>query len=296
MADPTSQDAIDRFVALPKEERGSLFEKLAPEKQRKLLDEIKKRKGKNKGGAGGSWEPETSTASKGASAGREAVIGGFEGLGIKPSTSPEEVITGSLKQFGTGVKNLVSSTWEANAPKSKVGQALDTPISHAARTALDIVPTFIDQTATSIEQGGRETAEAIRNKDWDKASNLASRTLMQIAMLRTARKATGEVGVIGKIAEKVKEPIRRTAQGVMGVDSRLTEEAVEKSNKEFAEKKGSVEQKNKEARTKSEEENIAAVEKSRAERSKIEGKNKEAQVTYAAETKRVAEENRAAEE
>jgi hypothetical protein len=115
-------------------------------------------------------------------------------------------------------------------------------------------------------------------------------------MLRTPRKATGEVGVIGKIAEKVKEPIRRTAQGVMGVDARLTEEAVEKSNKEFAEKQGTVEQKNKEIRTKAEEGNIAAVEKSRAERSKIEGKNKEAQATYAAETKRVAEENRAAEE
>lgn len=39
-------DAVDQFMAMPKEERGRLFEQLAPEKQHKLLDEIQKRKGK----------------------------------------------------------------------------------------------------------------------------------------------------------------------------------------------------------------------------------------------------------
>lgn len=37
-------DAIDQFIALPQEERGKLFEQLAPEKQQSLLAEIKKRK------------------------------------------------------------------------------------------------------------------------------------------------------------------------------------------------------------------------------------------------------------
>ena len=41
------QDAIDQFIAMPKEERGKLFEQLAPAKQQSLLAEIKKRKGSN---------------------------------------------------------------------------------------------------------------------------------------------------------------------------------------------------------------------------------------------------------
>jgi hypothetical protein len=39
-----AQDAIDQFIALPKEERGKLFEQLAPEKQHALLGKIKERK------------------------------------------------------------------------------------------------------------------------------------------------------------------------------------------------------------------------------------------------------------
>jgi hypothetical protein len=45
MADQQQTDAIDQFIALPKDERGKLFEQLAPEKQQALLGEIKKRKG-----------------------------------------------------------------------------------------------------------------------------------------------------------------------------------------------------------------------------------------------------------
>ena len=40
-----AQDAIDQFIAMPKDERGKLFEQLAPAKQQSLLAEIKKRKG-----------------------------------------------------------------------------------------------------------------------------------------------------------------------------------------------------------------------------------------------------------
>src|SRR5208337_1958043 len=39
-----AQDAIDQFIALPKEERGKLFEQLAPEKQHALLGKIKERR------------------------------------------------------------------------------------------------------------------------------------------------------------------------------------------------------------------------------------------------------------
>ncbi len=41
----TQPDVIDQFIAMPKDERGKLFEQLAPEKQQSLLAEIKKRKG-----------------------------------------------------------------------------------------------------------------------------------------------------------------------------------------------------------------------------------------------------------
>jgi hypothetical protein len=44
MAQQGQPDAIDQFIALPKEERGKLFEQLAPEKQQSLLAEIKKRR------------------------------------------------------------------------------------------------------------------------------------------------------------------------------------------------------------------------------------------------------------
>jgi hypothetical protein len=39
-----ADDAIDQFVALPKEERGKLFEQLAPDKQQSLLTKIRERK------------------------------------------------------------------------------------------------------------------------------------------------------------------------------------------------------------------------------------------------------------
>ena len=45
MAQQGQPDAIDQFIAMPKDERGKLFEQLAPEKQQSLLAEIKKRKG-----------------------------------------------------------------------------------------------------------------------------------------------------------------------------------------------------------------------------------------------------------
>jgi hypothetical protein len=114
---------------------------------------------------------------------RGAAIGTFEGLGVKPSTDRKEVVTGSLKQFGQGISNLVSDTWKAN---QRVGDVAGSGTQLAA-TALDIVPTAMDKAADSLEQGGRQTIKDISNKDWESAAEHAASTITQALLLKSAK-------------------------------------------------------------------------------------------------------------
>jgi len=124
---------------------------------------------------------------------RGGALGGFQGLGIKPSTDSGEVITGTAKQFGGGIKDLLTDVYKRNV-KSPWLLPEQAPFA-----ALDIIPTFLDRTATSLEQGIKDTRQAIQDKDWERASENATQMLTQIAMLRAPSRALkgGEFETIG---------------------------------------------------------------------------------------------------
>jgi len=149
--------------------------------------------------------PEESTARKVA---RGAALGVFEGAGIAPATSPGEVVSGTFKQFGEGIKNLVSKTYRANQGVGDVyGQG-----PQFAATALDLIPTFIEDTAAALEQGGSGTAEAAMRKDYETAAEKAASTLSSVALLKSANRAgrAGKLetaGALRKSLEKHVQPL-----------------------------------------------------------------------------------------
>jgi hypothetical protein len=114
--------------------------------------------------------------------GRGSALGTFEGMGIKPATGRKEVLTGTAKQLGKSITDLAKETWEANKASGRVAG----PVGQAAATALDIIPTVIDKTATSLEQGGRQAIQDIKNKDWESAAEHAASTITQALMLKEA--------------------------------------------------------------------------------------------------------------
>lgn len=104
------------------------------------------------------------------------------------------------------------------------------------------------------------------------------------------------VPTAAELKKTLGDRLRSGAQSVLGADSRLTEEAVEASNKKLAEDKATAAEKNKAIRSKADTENVEAVEKTRAKRAEVEAKNKEATEKHAKETQRIKELNRGAEE
>jgi hypothetical protein len=144
--------------------------------------------------------PDESTLTK---VGRGATIGVAEGLGVKPATTPGEVITGTLKQVGQGIGGLIGETWRNNA---NIG-AVAGPGPQLAATALDVVPTFIDKTATSLEQGGREAYQAFKRKDYETGAEKTAQTLTSAALLRTPRRAlkSGEFETVGTLRKAARE-------------------------------------------------------------------------------------------
>lgn len=118
---------------------------------------------------------------------RGAVMGAAEGAGIKPALSPKEVIYGTFKQLGTGVKDLLTEVWEAN--RNVPGGPMFGEGPRAAAAALDIIPTFLDNTARSLENGQKDFMKAVQEKDWEKASETAASMATTIALLRSSRRA-----------------------------------------------------------------------------------------------------------
>ena len=155
-----------------------------------------------------------------AKVGRGAALGAFEGLGVNLSTNPRDVIEGTFKNLSQGVKDLLVQTWEANAPKSELGKALDTPLSHATRTALDVLPTFIIQTADSLQQGGRDFYNAIQNKDWESAAQIAAKNAAMIATLKAAKEkapaAAAETLAKPSLVDRVQAFGRRSTEASQG--------------------------------------------------------------------------------
>lgn len=197
--------------------------------------------------------PPESTMSK---IGRGAALGAFEGAGVNLSTSPKDVIQGTFKNLGQGVKDLLVETWEANTPKSELGKKLDTPLSHATRTALDVVPTFIIDTANSLEQGGKDFYKAIQNKDWETAAQIAASNATKIAMLKTAKEKASAPAAVAEesvtkptVADRVQSFGRRVTGATKGAKDAVTK-AIDQQTEALA--------KNKEARIDTAAQNKAA--------------------------------------
>jgi hypothetical protein len=113
---------------------------------------------------------------------RGAAIGVAEGLGVKPSTSPADVVTGSVEQFGRGLYDLGKQSYE-QTPKSW------SPVGRSALAAIGLPATFVENAATSVESGLKDTAKAYKGEDYEGAAQSLARTLTQIAMLKKAKDA-----------------------------------------------------------------------------------------------------------
>lgn len=183
--------------------------------------------------------------------GRGIAMGVAEGVGFKPAPTSLGVLKGTAQQFAQGVTGLVGDAWKRNAPTSKVGKFLDTPLSHAARTAIDIVPSFLDQTATALEQGVGEARKAIEAKDWETASEKIASTLATVATLRGVGKGkpTAETGLsdVGKLRKTAAEAAPKAAEVApaagANIDTLAMREALAKNGGQF--KPGVAEEANK---------------------------------------------------
>lgn len=139
---------------------------------------------------------------------RGATLGAFEGVGVKPATTPGGVVTGTVKQFGQGLSDLVGETWRANAP---AGGTPAGPIGQVVATGLDLIPAVIERTATSLEQGGRRAVQALKSKDYETAAEEGASTLTQAALLRSPRRATqaGEFKTVGTLRNAARENVTK---------------------------------------------------------------------------------------
>jgi hypothetical protein len=179
---------------------------------------------------------------------RGAALGAAEGAGINLSTNPRDVIEGTFKNLGEGVKDLLAQVWEANAPTTTAGKMAETPAARAAalgmspqvvRTGLDVIPAFIDQTATSLEQGGKDFYKAIQNKDWESAAQIAAKNATMIAMLKKAKEgapaATAtETAAKPTLLDKVQAFGRRATEATQGAKDAVTK-AIDQQTKALAE-------------------------------------------------------------
>lgn len=179
-------DLASQWKSFDDAKRDRLLKKMTPEQKKILRGKLEAKPTQN-------LKPETpeSTLSK---VGRGAAIGAFEGVGVKPAASPGEVISGTIKQAGEGVKNLVGESFK------QASAATGDPAARAALTVAGLPATFVEKTAETLEQGGRQTIQDIKNKDYEAAAEHGASTLTQAAMLRTPRKA-GEPNVLKTPAE-----------------------------------------------------------------------------------------------
>lgn len=183
-------DLASQWKSFDQEKRTRLLGKMSPEQKKILRSKLEAKPV----GQTGTPPPQESTVVK---VGRGAALGAFEGVGVAPAATAGGVISGTANQFKEGVENLVGDTWRANAGASGV------PGGQLAATALDLIPTWFDKTADTLEQGGRQTVQDIKNKDWEGAAEHGTATLTAAALLRASRE--GEPKVPEKIAAKTAE-------------------------------------------------------------------------------------------
>ena len=157
---------------------------------------------------------------------RGTIMGALEGLGIKPGATPGEVISGTAKNVAQGTSDLVSETYKANSGFP--------PELRGIATAIDLIPHFIEKTATGLETGGREAIAAAKRGDYEEAAEKGASTLTSAALLRTGKPAAeAETGLskVGTLRARV-QPFARKVTGV--------EPAVREAVTKAAEKQGTA--------------------------------------------------------
>jgi hypothetical protein len=182
------EDIAGQWKSFDDAKRDRLLKKMTPE-QKKIL------RGKLEAKSSTKPEKVAPPESTGAKVARGAAIGAFEGLGVKPAASAGEVITGTLKQAGEGIKGLVKSSYE----QTPVGAP---PEVRAAGTLVGLPATFIEKTADTLEAGGRQTIQDIENKDWEAAAEHGTAALTQAATLAAPRRV-GPTKTVGELRSAV---------------------------------------------------------------------------------------------
>ena len=185
---------------------------------------------------------------------RGAVLGAFEGAGVKPALSAKDVLTGTVKQFGEGLSDLAKTSFEHNKhdidsirlivpPLGRVPGTSPTvfdmkllpnwarDIVAAPLAAIDILPTFIDRAANSIEGGFRDASAAMKRGDSESAAEATSLAWAQIALLRRVKDSAGSLEDVKKasLADKVQAGARKLTEA-----RQVTRDAVLKAIKQYS--------------------------------------------------------------
>ena len=229
---------------------------------------------------------------------RGATLGAAEGAGINLSANPRDVIEGTFKNLGQGVKDLLAQTWEAN--RAAAGPAGADYMARGVATGLDVIPTFIDQTATALEQGGKDFYKAIQNKDWEQAAQIAAKNATMIAMLKKAKEKAAPAttaadattaAVKPTLTERVQSFGRRATEASQGVKDAV-QTAIDKQTETLA--------KNKEARIAQVKDNLQKQREAQTaidqEKLKIDEQNRQIQAQNQAQAQSVARRGQMAKE
>jgi hypothetical protein len=184
------QDAIDQFIAMPKEERGKLFEQLAPEKQHKLIEEIGKRKKK----APDASEPEPMGL-------RDTVLNVFRPLSSGERGGIESKIG---KYAGAAVEGVANTAMGITAG---VGQMVLHPLSSiyaSAQTAADALNQMFPDVGLNPQQKAAKEASLQRLKtQWEQIKDNPDYAIGNLAGSIEGGKIIGEFG--GKMTGKLRD-------------------------------------------------------------------------------------------
>ena len=138
---------------------------------------------------------------------RGAAIGLAEGVGIQPSTSPVQVIKQTLSNFGSSVGGMAKkgyNEWQGGMqrelPTSMQGglsNLVTAPLA-VGMTPIDMLAQIIENSATGLENTGKNAAQAVQNKDTEGLWQSLGSGAGQLAMLKAGGKAGEDpVGVKG---------------------------------------------------------------------------------------------------
>lgn len=205
-------DIAAQWKSFDPERRDRLLKKMSPEQKKKLRGMLETKHGTpanpNHIPAGA---PRAEVSSP-RSLMRSAALGAFEGAGIKPGATAGEVIGGTLEQAGQGIRDLLGRSYQQTAAVTS------DPVGRVAGTIIGLPATFIEGAADSLEQGGRQTIQDIRNKDYEAAAEHGTAALTTAALLRSGREKPVEADAGLSTVGKLRQSTKGFARKVTGVE------------------------------------------------------------------------------